>query len=408
MNGMKMFNAMANVDRELLDNSAAPAGPKHKKNARPGSAVVRWITLTASFLLCAGLVIGICVVVNNRTKPGSRSVNTDNTDPYSKYYGLWVNDAFSTAIQFGENHKYNLYLLKDDDLSQYEFMYSGTYSIDDDVLLLYPDEEQTVARYTISCSGSAVTITAEADPDFPVTYKKAEYTLTPFWKYGYDQNDQRAMDFRNIQWYYEADNLLLFFGGNRYMAVSFIDTGTRIEDWYEWDENTNTVTFPDWNDPEGRSWTGHIDDGALVLISGNDTITLYDPVGMRSRSFPTDIYMDPGNGYYSDYKIIFRRDGTYTVGLFNHSRTGFEEGKQFNGRYELDGSFEDAEGQYITIYPSNEDASFISQGHDLRFFADYSESGTRIQFMHEGKWYKFIFKHEGVMTIRLYPYAIVD
>jgi hypothetical protein len=409
MNGMKMFNAMANVDRELLDNSAAPAGQKHIKTARPGSAWVRWITLTASFLLCAGLVIGICVMVNNRTKNGNRSGETGNSDPYSKYYGLWVEETFSTAIQFCENQKYYYYLLNNEDPLKYDFKYSGTYSIEDDVLLWYPDDEQTVTRFTISCSGSAVTITEEDDdPDYPVTFNKAEYTLTPFWKYGYDQNDQRAMDFRNIPWYYEADNLSIVFGGNRYMSVSFIDTGTRKGEWYEWDENTNTVTFPDWNDPEGRSWTGRIEDGALVLTSGNDTITLLDPDKTRNRSFPTNVYLDTGNGYYAACKIIFRRDGTYTVGYLNQSKTDFQAGLQFNGRYELDGSFEDADGHYITIYPSDEDASFISQGHSLRYFADYSESGTRIQFMRDGEEFKFILKREGVLTIRLYMYAIVD
>ena len=161
MNGMKMFNAMANVDRELLDNSAAPAGQKRTKTARSGSAWVRWITLTASFLLCAGLVIGICVMVNNRTKNGNRSGETDNSDPYSKYYGLWVKDTFSAAIQFCENQKYYYYLLNNEDPLKYDFKYSGTYSIEDDVLLWYPDDNQTVTRFTISCSGSAVTITAE-------------------------------------------------------------------------------------------------------------------------------------------------------------------------------------------------------------------------------------------------------
>ena len=320
-----------------------------------------------------------------------------------RYIGLWVSEEIMQAIRFNEDGTANYYLLKDaSSFSQAELC---CFDISDGVLTLYDVKNELYGLTKISFHDSYITIQPEDEK--AMVFKKAENELADK-RPNFGMND--AMAFRNIPWTYDDENLQISFGESGDIVFYRTDTETRIDKEYSWDANNDTVTFPDWNDPEGGNWTGRIEDGYLIITSGDRTITLYDPYEVRDKSFPVNVYLNSGAGYYSNRLIVFEPDGGYKIILVRKNFDINDENTWsycYSGRYELEGTPEDADGKYVTIYPSGEDCPLLEQGEDLRFFADYADlAGERFLFKREGDCVMMILKDDlGTMKIRLYPYT---
>ena len=442
MNEINLFDAISEINSGLIEKySGANIDPAKRRQAAKRKRTIRAIVCAAvAFLVIAGTAAVIYVVKirpnNQSPHNGSRLsegygsllnkhvplsdvyYNGDETlnevpadqakyifgDPSQeglKYVGLWINEESMQAIQFNEDGTAIYYLLiLSSAFDQAERCY---FDISDGILTLYDIDSKLYGSFNVSFHDTYITVQPEGEK--VMVFKKEETALEDK-RTNFGMND--AMSFRNIPWTYDEEKLQIIFGGNAQIVFYRTDTETRTDTKYTWDASTDTVTFPDWHDPEGKSWTGRIEDKYLVITSGGRSITLYDPYELRDKSFPINVFLNCCSDYYSNQMIVFRPDGVYKIILAVKGYDINDESSWFycySGRYELEGTPEDADGKYVTIYPSGEDCSFLSQGFDLRFFADYAnQDGERFLFRREGDCLMFILKEElGTLTIKLFP-----
>ena len=293
------------------------------------------------------------------------------------YTGSYISERAGQALQFNEDGTFSYYILKD--AYSYRYKFDGYYGVKDGNLTMYLISEELAGVCKIENHGDSITLKPENDG--AMDFKKTEKTLTAA-DDGYNGPDfKNALDFRNIPWTYEEEDLEITFGGN-FTLVFFERTSmTRRDTKFKWNEANNTVTIPDWHTPKGEDWTGWIEDGHLILTSHGKTVTLYDPAKKKSESpglyFPVDTYLCSPDPYYSEVKLIFLSNGIYQIRYVEKNLAH----TLYKGEYEIEDSDETANGQCLIITPSGETGEEYViyviqggyQGSELRYFADLAD-----------------------------------
>ena len=452
MNKTALFNAISNIDDGILEKYADAASALTDAKTKKRKLFIKIVSVAAALTLIAGMVFG-AVMIKNAGFVITPSDNPEKTlsagglftlkvprtdvlydygdelpahpegytyvfskpdDEGLKYTGFYISEKLKQALQFNDDGTFTYYLLKDN--STYKYKFDGYYNIKDGQITMYLIQEELAGVCKIENRGGKITLKPENDA--AMDFKKSENNIKAD-DNGYNGPDPKnALDFRNIPWKYEAENLDISFGGNFSLAFYDYNTMTRTDARFEWNEASNTVTIPDWHTPKGADWVGRIEDGHLVLTSGDKTITLYDPAKKKQENpglyFPYDAYLQSGVPYYSGLKIIFRSNGVYEIGYFNKNDLSFHT--LYEGEYEIEHPDDFINGQCLAVTPSGEPSEeYLDyvvrggyQGSEYRYFADLCEADGEKFIINttENGGYTFTrMLPEGTIVLTLYPAA---
>jgi len=416
MNGIELFNAITGIDGDLIEKST-DVNERKSRFANGGKTVKakRIAVRAASLVLTLSVIFGVSAVIRRSSpdtelpldgfftlKVYARDVYIDGVDDEKyakrseaeyifgrpsaddlKYAGLWISSKAGCGIELNENGTFVFYLLKD--ASSYKYRSAGYFSISDGKITMFLPEEESAAICELGYFVSYISIKPENDG--AMSFVKSNVVLVSAGIE--DKTSTDAMDFRNIPWTLDEEKLEITFGGNRSLAFWRKDTLTREDRKYDWDRLTNTVTFPDWHGKDGAEWTGRIENGYLVISSGNKTLSLYDPAKvreMKKATFPFETVLY-ASGDDTPFGIVFRSDGTYTIGRFDADVNDFSVNYGvYEGIYELDeaSSLSDYDGAQMIFLVPTDKYEFLPRGSALRRFEELCGDGEKLIYERDG------------------------
>lgn len=416
MDGIKLFNAISKIDESLIDKYAAPEKAE-KKPAKKRRIIIGSASAAAALVLVVGVIFGFVMIkkagltIESGSDPsktlsagglftlkaardevfyGGEEETPKNPGQYAyvfgkpgeegrKYIGLYISEKAGQALRFNEDGTFSYYILKD--ASSYRYKFDGYYGVKDGRLTMYLITEELAGVCEVENRGGSIILKPENDG--AMDFKKTENTLTKA-DDGYNGPDfKNALEFRNIPWTYDEEDLEITFGGNLTLVFYERAAMKRRDTKFEWNEQNNTVTIPDWHTPKGADWTGRIEDRHLILTSGDKTVTLYDPAWKKLENpglyFPVDTYLCSADPYYSEIKLIFLSNGVYQIMRSDKGSLSYRT--LYKGEYEIENPDETVNGQCLVITPSGETGdeyvNFIIQGgyqgSELRYFADLAD-----------------------------------
>ena len=181
---------------------------------------------------------------------------------------------------------------------------------------MYLITEELAGVCAVENRGGSIILKPENDG--AMDFKKTENTLTKA-DDGYNGPDfKNALEFRNIPWTYDEEDLEITFGGN--LTLVFYERAA--------------------NDPAWKK--------------------LENP----GRYFPVDTYLCSADPYYSEIKLIFLSNGVYQIMRSDKGSLSYRT--LYKGEYEIENPDETVNGQCLTITPSGETGdeyvNFIIQG----------------------------------------------
>ncbi len=408
MNEKDIFDAIANIDDELIESGASKRAVK--------KTPLKIALIAVAVVLVAAVAIGVIIATRGPGIPGPKGyVEYENystflfdtggmfsnaipdtevlivddrygngTDPAMPdpsqykyvfgqlseeglgYVGYWWSESVMQAIQFNSDGTMFYFMLESKDV--YRVVCKGYFNVVGGEMTLYSAEAGSGGTVLVENFGDYITAQPEGEVAMP--FLKAENHLKAATYKGEDKSWNGAMDFRNIPWKLDDENLEIVFGGSHRMAFTYGDGSRRDQD-YVWNQADNTVVFDDWNDPKSRSWTGRIEDDFLVISSGATVFELYDPA-KTGKTFPFDTFLGFAPSPDNDRYIMFRSDGTYLIVRVNYYMNDpYDENTRLAwlaGNYELEDEDLSMPRSLVVFRPSDlpptEEAKALLSGGD--------------------------------------------
>ena len=253
-----------------------------------------------------------------------------------KYVGLWVGNTANSAFEFEDNGAFTVYIVNED--KTLSFGGRGWYCIEDGLLKVYLEDDSAYGEAEITFGGDHILLTPEYETAIRFDRAdKTEYSITG----EEDKLSTDALDYRNRTWHLSEENTDLAFGNNYVCTFYNFSSGEKVTVPYEWDSSTNTVSFKDWHAGSELFFTGHIEDGRLILESGDNRYVFYvkdpdTPEGVLQKGVLYSGSHEKTTGGW--YVIIFEDDGRFAVALSDTEGNILSDEYYYEGTYEYDGS----------------------------------------------------------------------
>lgn len=408
MDGKDLFNTIANIDEELIESCAPEQCEKNgQKAAKKRTGLIAVVVLAAVVTVAAAVAIGVIISGKGLNLPGpkgyveygnystflfdaggmfSKAINaadvlivdaanngkgSDGIKPETGQYeyvfgqlsgeglgyvGFWWSESIMQAVQFNRDGTMFYFLLRDKDT--YSQVCKAYFEVKNGEMVLYSPEAGSGGTLLAKNFGDHITL--QPEDESPMVFVKAEnHIKAP--AYTEDKTWNGAMDFRNIPWKLDDEGLEIVFGGSHRMC--FTDAkGNRKDQDYDWNAANNTVYFDDWNDPKNKKWTGRVEDGVLVITSGETVLRLNAPE--KEETFPFDMFLVKlPSSAEDDQRIMFRPDGTYIIVRLTSPMQDpyFENWNGFCiGKYEIDDK--GVSPRTLVIYPPTEGSEELRHG----------------------------------------------
>ncbi|MCR5809550.1 MAG: hypothetical protein K6G56_08345 [Clostridiales bacterium] len=252
-----------------------------------------------------------------------------------KYVGLWVGVNANSAFDFDENGAFSIYIVRENNVLA--FAGKGWYCIEEGLLKVYLEDESAYGEAKITFGGEYIVLSTEDEPGmhFDLADREA-YDFTD----GEYKTNTEALDFRNRTWSLPEENLELVFGNNNVCTVYDFSSGERTDIPYEWDPDSNTVSFKDWHGGSDLILTGHIENEALIVGSGalRYEFIIEDPFAPEG-TLQTGVLFTGRRERTEEgwFVIIFEADGRYIITVSDPDGSLLPEKFYYEGAYEYDG-----------------------------------------------------------------------